>query len=186
MFLGPYIGTTVGIVIAFECISLCAIIVMTTILVADKCEAYTVMKYTSIVGPLVGCALAIVVIVVQCVPPNSGFVLIVTQASIAAGLNVLAAGSVLHQCCSKTSSIPGDEPDIPGFLMGFQFSVGCMVGLGGTIAAAFNVEPGTGTAGIVFGAICTVGIVAVFIWFVCRVCCCKPTGSNDKSFKITA
>ncbi|CAH1247477.1 Hypp7932 [Branchiostoma lanceolatum] len=183
----PGAATRVENLIVFECISLWALIVTATVLAAEMRQAKAVMKYGSIIGPLVGCVLSIAVIIVECLPPNNGFNLIVTQASIAACFNVVSATFLFQYCCKKNMV---DEVEVPCTFMIFQFSLGCMVGLGGTIASAFNVEPGTGTPGIVFGVICTVGIVAVFVWYICHVCsgkCCGHSGSKaNESFKLTA
>ncbi|XP_066268578.1 uncharacterized protein [Branchiostoma lanceolatum] len=179
----PRAATRVENLIVFECISLWALIVTATVLAAEMRQAKAVVKYGSIIGPLVGCVLAIIVIIVECLPPNNGFNLIVTQASIAACFNVVSATFLFQYCCKKNM---GDEIEVPCTFMIFQFSLGCMVGLGGTIASAFNVEPGTGTPGIVFGVICTVGIVVVFVCYIYHVCCGKSGSKVNESFKLTA
>ncbi|CAH1247474.1 Hypp7930 [Branchiostoma lanceolatum] len=161
------------ILIVFELQAVWALIVMAVILWAESRDQWEVVKHGSSIGPLAGVVISVVVIALLVAPPNngtgaqSGFITLLTQSCVAAGLFI---GGAISGFLTKRHI--GVGPRFSYATMSLLIAVGLMTSISGTVNAALRVGQDGGLAGVILGSICMFLWVVAFAWYMYRVCTC--------------
>ncbi|XP_078665104.1 uncharacterized protein LOC144907673 isoform X1 [Branchiostoma floridae x Branchiostoma belcheri] len=165
------------VVMVFEASSIWAIILMLTILVADACLSYGVVKHVASIGPLFGMLIAGAALTMAPLLGGSsrqeGFNTIMIQGSIVAALFFFAAfGGFKSKKYIGTADCKAGR-DLPYTTLSLLCSCGVMPAISGTITAATNVTPGYQWPGMIMGSICVGLMTSNMIWYITRAVTAK-------------
>ncbi|XP_035660011.1 uncharacterized protein LOC118404781 isoform X1 [Branchiostoma floridae] len=168
------------VVLVYEAISIWAIILILTMLVADASMNFTVVKNVAIVGPIIGMLLCAVPMILAPISPNNGsneqggFTALMIQSTVCAVLSFFAAFSGYKVKQNIGEFTPTNGYGMPQTTLSLLGTVGMMPAIAGTIFSALNVAEGYQWPGIIVGCICTGLMTTNLIWYTTRA----MTGKN--------